>query len=166
MGDVYVAVGAASDGVFDDLLDPDGSVGGRAAVVDESEFAGRPIAQLLVADGPCADAGVVEAFLGARAALVTSNPLLRLDVLFEPDQVRLIPRASKEVVEHPVGYARPVIALGAAEAVLRDLDIVVGHYESSYTIGDVDHVHVIASSLRRPGSDLIRLAGLVSTAHA
>ncbi len=92
----------------------------------------------------------VEAFEGARVAVLHAPGLFRLDVVIVPDNVRVIVRnlSPGTLVFDSEGYPRPVIVL---DDELETLQLRPGHHQLTFTLGEEDdavEVRVVLATLR------------------
>ncbi len=92
----------------------------------------------------------VEAFEGARVAVLHAPGLFRLDVVIVPDNVRVIVRnlSSGALAFDSEGYPRPVILL---DDELETLQLRPGHHQLTFTLGEQDDavdVRVVLATLR------------------
>jgi hypothetical protein len=115
---------------------------------------------------PLADDGlvvsnVVEAFEGARAAVLHAEGLFRLDVVVVPDNVRVVVRnlSPGPLAFAPDGYPRAVEVQGddPAELALRP-----GHHQVAFTLGedgDAVDVRVVLGTLRALVRGTVQITG-------
>lgn len=94
----------------------------------------------------------VEAFEGARVAVLQDDGLFRLDAVVVPDNLRLAVRnlSSLPLAFEPDGYPRPVLVQGGD---LGELALIPGHHQIAFRLGDEDDagavdVRVVLATVR------------------
>ena len=110
-----------------------------------------------LADGTVAYSSSVEAFEGARVALVLCDGVFRLDAVFVPDRLQFPVRnmTSGALSYELEGYPREVFVQGDAD--LPDLPFVPGHHEFSFRLGDEIEVSVLLATLQLVDTGLVRI---------
>jgi hypothetical protein len=106
--------------------------------------------------------GTIDAFEGARAAVLAAEELFRVDVVVVPDNVRVIVRNLTDLpmVFEPDGYPRPVALQGSGD--LSALGVRPGHHQLAFTLGDGAEaldVRVVLATLRRPEEGRVQITG-------
>ena len=112
----------------------------------------------------------VEAFEGARAAVLSVDRLFRLDAVVAPDNLRLVVRnLSGAALEfEPDGYPRPVLMQGDG---IGELDLRPGHHQVAFTLGDPGaparvEVRVVLATLRMLDAGTVRITAQASLRRA
>jgi len=99
----------------------------------------------------------VEAFEGARVAVLHAEGLFRLDVAVVPDNVRVVIRnlSGRTLTFEPDGYPRPVVVQGDAHG---ELALRPGHHQVAFSLGPTE-VRVVLSTLRAVERGTVRITG-------
>ena len=99
----------------------------------------------------------VEAFEGARVAVLTAPDLFRLDAVITPDSVRVIVRnmSGLPLAFRPDGYPRPVHVQGGD---LGELALRPGHHQLAFTLGETE-VRVVLATLRALERGTVQVTG-------
>ncbi|HEY5142998.1 MAG TPA: hypothetical protein VII98_05810 [Solirubrobacteraceae bacterium] len=103
----------------------------------------------------------VEAFEGARVAVLRAPGLFRLDVALVPDNVRVIVRnlSRGALAFESEGYPRPVIV---QDDELEALQLRPGHHQVTFTLGEGDDavaVRVVLATLRALDRGTVQVTG-------
>jgi hypothetical protein len=110
----------------------------------------------------------VDAFEGARVAVLEAPGLFRLDVTMIPDSMRVVVRnmSTGALACSDDGYGRPVVAQGETATVAA---LHPGHHQTTFTLGeagDAVEVCVILATLRLSEIGMVRVTGQATVRRA
>jgi hypothetical protein len=110
----------------------------------------------------------VDAFEGARAAVLHAPGLFRLDVTLIPDSMRVVVRnmSAGPLTCSDEGYGRPVAVQGDTATIAA---LHPGHHQTTFTLGepgDAVEVRVILATLRLRDRGMVRISGQATVRRA